>query len=774
MVTRRSAPEVRSPKEWADPSGEERILLLAPPADRRVLARALDYPVIEPDVDLARVRPDLVIADLPSLERHADSLARMREHTGNVILPLLLATSPQQFTAARRHLGGLAEDVVRTPIAQLELTARVRNLLRLRRYSIAQEDAIRRTETELAGSERALRALSAANEHLVRAGTQSELLDRVCEGLVSEGGYGLAWVGQVESDDPWRVVPVSQAGSGTLGKTRAELPAEASSTDWLATEAVGEGRIRILNDTQREAGAQDCAAGLAEEGIRSAIALPIHLDHRPKWVLVIHSAQPNAFDDDERQLLIRLRDNLGYGLAALKERERRITSERRAVYVANHDNLTGVANRKAAVERLHELLESQGERREREIALLFLDLDGFKLINDALGHDQGDEVLIEVARRLQSSVRENDLVARQGGDEFLVIMGCEGAGGEPINVAARRVAKRLIRALDKPFELGDSTYDLKASVGIALYPRDATDPTELLTCADSAMYDAKQRGGGHYEFFSAELAARERHRLTIERNLRRAVEDGALEVAFQPVVELGEGKIVGVEALMRWPQADGSHISPAEFIPVAEDTGLILPISDGMIEATAAALARWNDAGHDMRAAINLSACQMRRDGIADQLLEVMGRHGLPTHLMDVEITETELMHDMERMEAVLHQLSEAGFCIAIDDFGTGYSSLGRLKKLPIDKLKIDKGFLTGAPEDPDDRTLVCTIATLAHNLGLEVVAEGVERKEQWALLQELGCEWAQGFYFARPTCEAEVTRLLARERAADTPKAGS
>ena len=754
--------EVRSPRRWMNPSGNECVLLLTPPADRRVLARALEYPVIEEGGQVSLTRPDLVIADLRSVERHADWLSRMRENAGNVILPLLLAASPQQFRAARRHLGGLAEDVVRTPIAQLELNARVRNLLRLRRYSIAQEEAIRRAETELEGSERAFRALSAANEHLVRATTESELLERVCEALVSEGGYGEARIGWCDPRDPKRVMSLAQAGLGTRDATGIDPGEEERHWRDLALEALRKDEVSVVD--------------AVKDSARAMTALPVRVDERPEFVLVIHHRLRSSPDEDERHLLLRLRDNLAYGLAALRERDRRISSEQHAVYVANHDSLTGVANRKAAVERLHALLEVCGESRNQEMALLFLDLDGFKLINDALGHDQGDEVLIEVARRLQTVVRDNDLVARQGGDEFLVPIGPERAGGEAINVVARRVATRLIEALDAPLELGDSNYQLKASVGIALYPADATDPSDLLSSADSAMYAAKQRGGDIYEFFSAELAEQERHRLTIEQNLRRAVQDGALTVAFQPVVELGAGKTVGVEALMRWPQPDGSFISPAEFIPVAEETGLILPISDQVIETTVAALARWHGAGHEMRAAINLSTSQMKRDGIVEQLQEVMGRHDVPTHLLDVELTETELMHDIERMEELLHGLSEAGFAIAIDDFGTGYSSLARLKRLPIDKLKIDKGFLAGVPQNTNDTTLVRTIATLAHNLGIEVVAEvvaeGVEREEQWRLLQELGCEWAQGFYFARPTEEAEIDRLLARQEASDPNEA--
>jgi len=731
-----------------NPSGKESVLLLAPPADRRVLARALEYPVIKAEAQLTTTRPDLVIADLPSVERHAEWLFRIRENAGDVILPLLLAASPQQFTVARRHLGVLAEDVVRTPIAQLELNARVGNLLRLRRYSIAQEEAVRRAQTELAGSERAYRALSAANEHLVRAKTESELLDRVCEALVSEGGYDMVWVGKVGSGDSGTVVPLAQARFGTREGTGIDPSEEERGAGGLAMRAIAHDEMCISDD--------------AAPGGHSVTALPIRVEETTELVLVIHSRKRENPNEDERLLLGRLRDNLAYGMAALRERERRISSEQHAVYLAYHDNLTGVANRKAAVERLHELLEVRGEWRKQEIALLFLDLDGFKLINDALGHDKGDEVLVEVAHRLQAVVRGKDLVARQGGDEFLVIIGPERSGGDAIHVIARQVATRLIEALDEPFALGDSTYHLKASVGIALYPRDATHPTDLLSSADSAMYSAKQRGGGIYEFFSEELARHERHRLSIERNLRRAVEEGQLTVVFQPVVELGEAKIVGVEALMRWPQSDGSFISPAEFIPVAEETGLILPISDQVIETTVAALARWHGAGHEMRAAINLSTSQMRRDGIVEQLQEVMGRYDLPTHLLDVELTETELMHDIERMEELLHNLCEAGFSIAIDDFGTGYSSLARLKRLPIDKLKIDKGFLAGVPENPDDTTLVRTMAALAHNLGIEVVAEGVENLEQWDLLGELGCEWAQGFYFARPTSEEEIGRLLA------------
>lgn len=742
-----------------------RILLLAGKGDRRVLRNALEHECIEPDYDIgersiAEADVDMVITDLPHLRRHAEQIKRLREASGDAVVPVLIAAPPQYFSRAYRFLGELAEDLVRTPVAGLELRARVNYMLRLRRLSLAQARAMQNTESRLAGSERALRALSAMNEQIIRSNTEHEMLNRASEALLAWGGYDHVSICRVDAGEEMTISPLVEhsktpaAGSGSFCR---ELML-------VGKEAVARNSLQLRHASGVEQQAHDADADAEHPGVNALVAMPLEINDKLQFVLRLGSWNEEIFDQAECDLITRMGENLAHGIMALHDKQKLISSEKNAVSLAYRDSLTGLANRTAMREALDALDQRPAEHAD-EAALLFLDLDGFKLINDALGHDAGDLVLVEVARRLQMGVRDADLLARHGGDEFLVLIEPSGPGNDGVRNVAQRVARRLEDMLREPMHIGGHEYRVFASIGIALYPYDSRESSKLLACADSAMYAAKADKAMRIKFFSSELAEREHRRLSLETRLRKAIETEELRLVFQPIVDLQDSRGISVESLLRWPQEDGSFISPGEFIPVAEETGLIVPIGYWVMEETAKALARWRRNGHDIRAAINLSTRQFWDVDLVQVLGDTFSKHGLSPSLVDIELTETDLMSDLARISQTLREMSSQGFSISIDDFGTGHSSLGRLRSLPINTLKIDKSFLDGVPESSNAKVMVKTIYQLAVNLGMRAVAEGIETEEQHRFLQQIGCRWGQGFLFHRPMPESDITALLKAQR---------
>jgi diguanylate cyclase (GGDEF)-like protein len=429
-----------------------------------------------------------------------------------------------------------------------------------------------------------------------------------------------------------------------------------------------------------------------------------------------------------------------------------------------HDALTGLPNRVLFMDRLALALVRSARRAPATVGVLFLDVDRFKAVNDSLGHDAGDELLLEVARRIQASLRPGDSVARFGGDEFCVLC----VAGETDVVA---VAKRIAATLKEPFHLGRSEVVVSGSIGISLSGVQSS-PEQLVRDADAAMYRAKERGRGRYELFDEEMSTRAVKRLEIETRLRRAIDDGEFRLLYQPEVDIASGAIVAVEALVRWQHPERGLLPPAEFIQVAEDTALIVPLGEWVMREACRQRKEWREShqvnGSAPRLFLNMSARQLARPDLVRTISQVVGESGVSSQDLGVEIAESVLMEDIETTLNTLNRLKELGLSLSIDDFGTGFSSLSHLKHLPVDTLKVDKSFIAGLGQDSDDSAIVSAAVSLAHALRLTAVAEGVESDSQLSELKQLGCDHFQGYFFARPMPGDSLSQLLAS--APETP----
>jgi diguanylate cyclase (GGDEF)-like protein len=432
-----------------------------------------------------------------------------------------------------------------------------------------------------------------------------------------------------------------------------------------------------------------------------------------------------------------------------------IAKEHQAV----HDALTGLPNRSLFRHQIEQVLNA-GRRADRTAAVMLIDLDHFKEINDTLGHHAGDRLLQEVSQRLRASLDEQDLVARLGGDEFGVLL-----PDVPGHDEASAVAEGLLTQLREPFSIEGLTLEVDASIGIACAPEHGSAVEQLIQRADIAMYAAKEGGRGHV-LFEPQLDRYSPRRLSLAGALRSAIADGEIVLYFQPKAELATGQITGVEALARWQHPRLGLIGPSEFVPIAEQTGLIGPLTSHVLEVALRQLAVWGEQGEQLSVAVNLSARSFLDAQLAVEIPRLLERAGVDAQRLELEITESMLMLDPARAKATLERLSAIGLSLSVDDFGTGYSSLANLKRLPVDVIKIDKSFVIDMPHDASDAAIVRSTIDLAHNLGLKVVAEGVESHEAWRRLEELGCDLAQGFHVSRPLPAEAMTRLLAERRA--------
>ncbi len=464
----------------------------------------------------------------------------------------------------------------------------------------------------------------------------------------------------------------------------------------------------------------------------------------------------------EEKTISPLRDDNGkiYNFVSVgKDITERMQTQERLHFLAHHDLLTELPNRAMLIERLNHAINRTQSTNE-PLAVIFLDLDRFKIINDTLGHNAGDQLLQKVADRLRPCVRKRDTVARIGGDEFVILL-------ENIKDIASitSVASNLLDTLAQPFLLEGRELFVTSSIGIGVYPQDGEDSNTLLKNADTAMYRAKEHGRNNYQFYSADMSTRSLEKLTLETDLRHALDRDQFKLFYQPLVDLKNGMIVGLESLLRWQHPELGLISPDDFIPILEETGLIITVGEWVLRTACGQNRQWQNSGlPTLPVSVNLSARQFSETNLAEQISTILKETQLAPTCLHLEITESVIMNNAASTYNILDELNRLGVHLAVDDFGTGYSSLSYLKRFPIDVLKIDRSFVRDITTDPDDASIVSTVITLAHSLKLKVVAEGVETEEQALFLRNGSCDIAQGYLYSKPIPAQEMMTLLTKQ----------
>jgi diguanylate cyclase (GGDEF)-like protein/PAS domain S-box-containing protein len=512
--------------------------------------------------------------------------------------------------------------------------------------------------------------------------------------------------------------------------------------------------MRMVHPDDRDRVKQESDAFIAGEGGDLADYRMVRPDGRVVWI------RDRAYAVRDEQGRVLWEHGILFDVTELKEAEERIA------HMAYHDGLTSLANRQLFEEALT-LAVGRAGRNGTGVAMLFLDLDNFKLVNDSLGHHAGDRLLIELAERLRTCTRETDLVARQGGDEFLLLLA--DLDLDEVDAAAKRVASRVHEALAEPFVLQGTEFHARGSIGISTYPRDARDAETLLKNADIAMYRAKRLNPGGFELFTSDLDDPSK-RLSFATRLRQAVAEENWVMHYQPVVDLSDRRVVGVEALIRWRDASGGIVAPGEFIPVAEELGLIEAIGDWVLDEVARQQREWRAAGLALDLSFNLSPRQLWTPRLAERVIERLRATGVDPVTVTAEITESTAMADPDRTQRILAELRSFGLGLAIDDFGTGYSSLARLKHMPVDVLKIDREFVRRVDQDVRLAGMVRAMIQVAQSLDMIPLAEGIETEGEYRFLRSNGCRLAQGFWFAHPVPADEVPALAGRAQGLGSP----
>ncbi|WIW47341.1 GAF domain-containing protein [Bradyrhizobium sp. 62B] len=622
-------------------------------------------------------------------------------------------------------------------------------------FERAEEKA--RTEAQKERLRRMFAALSATNEAIMRAKSRAELFDLVCLAASNGAKFTSTTIALARADsDQLEIVASAGPSADTTRNVRLSIDPERPEGRGMSGTAFRTRQPCISNDYLNDQRVSAFHAVVRGDGARSGAAFPLIVHDQAVGVMIYMSTEPATFTIEFVELLQRLADNVAFAVENFDRADAKNQADERIEYLASHDSLTDLPNRETFNALLRQAIAT-AERHDHRFAVLFIDLDRFKVINDSLGHEAGDLLLLEVANRLRGALRASDVVARLGGDEFVVILDqC----GEIDDV--QHIATELLAALAQPMELAGHECHTTASIGIAMYPANGSDAQTLTKNADMAMYLAKEDGKNGYRFFSKEVKTQSIERLSLESALRRALERGQFSLNYQPKVEMETGQITGVEALLRWSHPELGNVSPAQFIPLAEETGLIVPIGRWVLNEACAQAMAWQRRGLlPLSMAVNLSPRQFADEHLLQDVDEALAASGMSPVLLQLEVTESMMMRNVGRALKVLDAIQSRGIRLAIDDFGTGYSSMSLMKHFPIDTIKIDRSFVRDLPQDSEDQAIAQAIISMGKALGMTVVAEGVENAEQEAFLRTHGCDEMQGFLISKPVPAREMAELL-------------
>lgn len=593
---------------------------------------------------------------------------------------------------------------------------------------------------------RALKLLSKCNTTLIHADDEQTLLIDICRLAVEFGGYRMAWVGYPENDELKTIRPVAQCGyeHGFLDSIKISW----DDNEWgrgPTGTAIRTGTTVVNSDTLRNPKLNPWRQAATERNYHSSISLPLATKDHLIGALNIYSSESDAFSTKEISLLEELANDLAFGIETLRTRALHNMAEKKLEFLAHYDLLTSLPNRTLLRDRF-EQAAAIADQEQSGVAIFFLDLDNFTHINDSLGHVYGDKLLVSVANRLKQCIRKTDTLSRQGGDEFAILL-------SNINdvESIEEIIQGIVSSFTEPFDIDGYTLNITFSAGISVYPHDDKSFDSLLKHADTALYHAKQSGRNIYRFFSGQMNNDALEYIQLQGQLHNAIKNQELQLHYQPQIDTNTGKIIGAEALLRWYHPEQGLIPPGKFIPSAERSGLIIPIGEWVLNEACHQAQQWRKTHHlpSLVVAVNLSALQFKRGNLVETVTQALEQSGLPAQHLELELTESILLHDVNDVRNTLLSLKKMGVRLSIDDFGTGYSSLSYLKQLAVDKLKIDQSFICDMVDDASDAAIVNAIIQLGHALDLSVIAEGVEKDTQFALLKELGCDEIQGYLFS-------------------------
>jgi diguanylate cyclase (GGDEF)-like protein len=617
-----------------------------------------------------------------------------------------------------------------------------------------------KTEIQKERLTRMLAALSSTNEAIIRATSRAELFELVCEAAASGGKFTLTSIALTKPDSDYLDV-VAADGPTALSARLAKISLNEAHPEGrgLCGQAIRSQRACIMNDYLADPCADAFHHTARLDGTNSGAAFPLFTQGRVVGTMAFMSLEKDTFTPEFAELLQRLVDNVSFALENFDRADEKTRADERIEYLASHDSLTNLPNREMFNGMLRRAIDAAARHR-RQFAVLFIDLDRFKVINDSLGHEAGDMLLVEIGGRLRRALRSSDVIARLGGDEFVVIL--EETAERP---EVERIAGELLSVLSQPLQLSGHECHTTASIGIAMYPSDGTDMQTLTKNADMAMYLAKEDGKNGFRFFTKEIKTQSIERLTLESALRRALERDQFCLHYQPKIDMASGQITGVEALLRWIHPELGTVSPGQFIPLAEETGLIVPIGRWVLKEACAQNMAWQHRGlRPVTMAVNLSPRQFADPHLLHDVDEALLASGMSPVLLQLEVTESMVMRNVSRAIKVLDAIQSRGIRLAIDDFGTGYSSMSLMKQFPIDTIKIDRSFVRDLPVDSEDQAIAQAIISMGKALGMTVIAEGVETVEQETFLRNHACDEMQGFLFSKPLPAKQMADLLRAE----------
>ena len=612
----------------------------------------------------------------------------------------------------------------------------------------------KRQEHKILRLSRIERVLSGVNSAIVRIRSRDDLLREACRIAVEDGGFALAWVGLIDRAS-LEIHPHAWVGEdrGFLSMIHLSAREDVLQGCGASGLAIRSGKPVVVNDVANDERLAHREETL-QSGFRSFVVLPLCIDAEPIGSLHFYARDAGFFDADELKLLVDLASDISFALAA-------IAKDEQLNYLAYYDALTGLPNRQLFHERVDQFVLTAQQSRIK-VALLVLDLQRFGIINNTLGRHAGDAVLKHVARRLRQALDDRYPVGRLGADTFGVVI----AGIDDDANIAHVLEQKIIVSISAPFSVAGQELRLSVKCGIALFPGDSTNAEELFRNAEAALKNAKV-SGDKYLFYAPQMNARVAEKLTLENRLRIAVLEQQFVLHYQPKVDIASERITGLEALIRWRSPELGMVPPNDFVPLLEETGLILEVGKWVLKQAVTDYRRWQKAGlHPPRIAVNISPLNLREANFANEVKQLAAHEGASVLQLDLEITESLIMEDIEHSISKLETLKSAGIGIAIDDFGTGYSSLSYIARLPVNSLKIDRSFIAGMTDSAHNMTIVSTIISLAHCLNLKVVAEGVETKEQLQLLRLLRCDEMQGYLFSAPLPGEEIERLIGKNAA--------